>query len=121
MRLEALILCRDPEALRLLRRVLPDLGINLVSCAGAAEAGELLQRRKFDALLADCDLPGAAETLSSLRSGASNRSCIVFALIAGATTARRAFELGANFVFDKPLSLDRTLRGFRAAHGLIVR
>lgn len=121
MRLEALALCRDPEALRLLRRVLPDLGINVNVCGRAEEAGERLKRRKFDALVVDCDVPGGPEALQTLRTGTSNRSCIVFALIAGTGNARRAFELGANFVLDKPLSLDRTMRGFRAGHGLMVR
>ncbi len=121
MRLEALVVCRDSEVLRLLRRVLPEMGISVAPCAGAAEGTELLKRRKFDAMVVDCELQGACEALQAMRAGASNRSCIVFALVPASMTARYAFELGANFALEKPLSLDRALRGFRAGHGLMVR
>jgi len=42
-------------------------------------------------------------------------------MIGGVTSAREAFDQGANFVLDKPLSPDRVQRSFRAAHGLMLR
>jgi Tfp pilus assembly protein PilZ len=56
-----------------------------------------------------------------LRQGKSNKSCIAFALVNGKTNIQQAFEMGANFVLDKPISLDRATRSVRAAQGLIMR
>ncbi|MFB3815798.1 MAG: PilZ domain-containing protein [Terriglobales bacterium] len=121
MALEALLLSRDPEVQRVLRRVIPDLPAELVAAGTVNDAADKLQRRKFDAVIIDCDdLSGASKLLQWLRHGSSNRSAVVFAIIKE-STARSAFELGANFVIDKPLSLERTERSFRAARGLMVR
>jgi PilZ domain-containing protein len=59
--------------------------------------------------------------LREMRQGKSNRSCIAFAIVNGRTTVQQAFEIGANFVLDKPISVERATRSVRAAQGLIVR
>jgi len=38
----------------------------------------------------------------------------------GVTTLQQAFEMGANFVLDKPLAADRLNRSLRAAQGLMA-
>jgi DNA-binding response OmpR family regulator len=122
MALETLLLSVDAAATRTIRRILQDMGISLVEASSTSAAADLLARRKFDALIGDCDgLPGVEDLLQRLRHGASNRSVIVFALINGATSVRRAYSLGANFVFEKPLDVDRASRSFRAALGLMAR
>ena len=55
-----------------------------------------------------------------MRHGSSNRTAIAFAVTNKLTDMRAAFQLGANFVLDKPLTPERTKRCFRAAHGLLV-
>src|SRR5512138_507806 len=115
MPLDALLLSRDAEVLRVLRRIVPDLGIDLAPVSTINDAADLLWRRKYDAFIVDCDdLAGAPQLLEWLRQGASNRSTVVFALVKH-STVRRAFELGANFVIDKPLSVERVQRSLRAA------
>ena len=122
MRLETLLLSTDVEAVGVLRRVMQDAGIYLQLVSTAKEAASLLARRKFDAIISDCDdLPGADDLVQRLRQGPSNRSVIVFALTSANTGLHRAFGLGANFVLEKPLSLERATRGVRAALGLMVR
>lgn len=122
MPVESLLLARDAIALRVLRRVLDEIGVQLMVTTSAAEAAEVLSRRKFDAVIIDCDdIAGSSDVLKHLRQGASNKAAIVFAIVSGGTSARDAFDLGANFVLDKPLSADRVQRSFRAAHGLMVR
>ena len=122
MRLETLLLSSDVETVRVLRRVMQDAGIDLLLTSTVNDAADLMARRKFDAIIADCDdLPGADELVQQLRQGSSNRSAIVFALTNGTTNLRRAFGLGANFILEKPLSLERATRGLRAALGLMVR
>jgi CheY-like chemotaxis protein len=81
-----------------------------------------ISRRKYDAFMVDCDdLASGPEVLRELRQGKSNRNCIAFALVNGRTSIQQAFEMGANFVLDKPISVDRFTRSVRAAQGLILR
>jgi ActR/RegA family two-component response regulator len=121
MALQALLLSNDPEVLKTIRRALDSVNIDLQVCHSAEEAGHILKRRKYDSILVDCDIRNAPAVLQDLRKGKSNKSCIAFALINHVTTIQQAFEMGANFVLDKPLAMDRTTRSVRAAHGLIMR
>jgi CheY-like chemotaxis protein len=122
MALQALLLSRDPEVNRTLRRVLDTANIDLEVCNNPEQARLALGRRKYDALLVDCDdIDKGPEILQELRQGKSNKSCIAFALVHGKTTVQQAFEMGANFVLDKPISVERATRSVRAAQGLIMR
>ena len=122
MAFSSLVLCRDPECLRVLRRTLDDIGIPVEVFTGPDPAIEALAKRKFDAVLIDCDdMHGAKGVLESVRTSPSNRSAIVFAIVNKVTSVRDAFTMGANFVLDKPLSMDRVARSLRAAQGLIQR
>jgi DNA-binding response OmpR family regulator len=122
MSVEALLLSRDAVVLDGLRRVLDELNVVVQVANAAHEAAELIGQRKFDALILDCDdVDGATDLLAQLRKGAANRAAIVFAMIGGKTSVRQAFNLGANFVMEKPISYERAARSFRAAHGLMLR
>jgi len=122
MALQALLLSRDAEVHRTLRRVLDATNIEVEVCNSAEQARLALTRRKYDTLLVDCDdMPSAPAILRELRQGKSNKSCIAFALVHGRTTVQQAFEMGANFVLDKPISVERAQRSVRAAQGLIMR
>ena len=121
MALQALLLSADPDVQRTIRRVLDTVNIDLQVCHSAEEAGNVLKRRKYDSVLVDCAIRNAPGVLRDMRKGKSNRSCIAFALINQDTTIQQAFEMGANFVLDKPLAIDRTTRSVRAAQGLMIR
>lgn len=122
MALEALLLSRDSQVVKTIRRVLDEANIDLQVCANAEDALDILKRHKYDTFLVDCDdVPGATTVLQQLRTGKSNKSCIAFAVVNGRTSAQKAFEMGANFALDKPLSVERTHRSVRAAHGLMMR
>lgn len=120
--LQALLLTRDQEVLRVIRRVLETVSIDLQTVTSTDQSRQIISRKKFDAILIDCDdVQDGANIVREIRHGKSNSKAIVFAITNQITTVRRAFELGANFVLDKPISPDRAMRGLRAAHGLIVR
>jgi len=122
MALQSLLLSRDPEVHRTIRRVLDAANIDLDLCNTTDQARHILTRRKYDAVLVDCDdIQDAGLVLRELRQGKSNKSCIAFALVNGRTNVQQAFEMGANFVLDKPISVERATRGVRAAQGLIMR
>lgn len=122
MALQALLLTKDPDVQRTIRRVLDSASIEVDLSNNTEQARLALTRRKYDAFLVDCDdMPDGPAVLRELRKGKSNRSCIAFALVSGRTTVQQAFEMGANFVLDKPISLERASRSVRAAQGLIMR
>ena len=55
MALQALLLSNDPEVHRTIRRVLDAANIDLDLSNNADQARHILLRRKYDALLVDCD------------------------------------------------------------------
>jgi CheY-like chemotaxis protein len=122
MALQALLLSRDRDVQRTLRRVLDAANIDVELSLSPEHARAALGRKKYDALLVDCDdTEHGADILREVRKGKSNKSCISFALVNGKTTVQQAFEFGANFVLDKPISPERAARSVRAARGLIMR
>jgi CheY-like chemotaxis protein len=122
MQLESLLLSRDPEVIRVLRPTLEKLSIDLEVCRGAKSGTEIISTEKFDAIIIDCDdLQGGLEVLSAMRKGSSNKSSVAFAILNGQTTTHKAFELGANFVLQKPLSALNAMRCFSAAINFMLR
>lgn len=121
MAVTALLVSTDDESIRLLRRVLDEMGIAFDVSGDPAQAVNAVATNKYDAVIVDCDdLPGGVEVMRDLRRGASNKAAIVFAITNG-TTVRAAFDRGANFVLEKPIAPERAIRGLRAAHGLMMR
>ena len=120
--LKALLLTRDQEVLRVIRRVLDTVSIEMETATSTDTARQILSRRKFDSVLIDCDdVQSGCEVIRELRKGRSNAKSIVFAITNKITSVKDAFDLGANFVLEKPISVDRATRSLRAAHGLIMR
>jgi DNA-binding response OmpR family regulator len=121
MAVSALLVCREDDSIRVIRRVLDEMGIASDVCDDPRQALSAVGQQKYDAVMVDCDdLPGGGSLMRDVRRGTSNRLAIVFALTNG-TTVRSAFDLGANFVLEKPISQDRATRCLRAAHGLMMR
>ena len=122
MNLESLLISRDAALLGVLRPTLEKMSVSVEVCSGAQTGGEMLGKRKFDAVIVDCDdLQGGVELLTSLRKTQSNASSVAFAVLNGATTTQEAFKLGANFVLQKPLTPLNATRCFNAALNFMVR
>jgi CheY-like chemotaxis protein len=122
MVLESLLLSRDPQVIRVLRPTLEKLAIDVEVCRGARSGSEILNSEKFDAVIVDCDdLQGGSEVLRALRQGTSNKNSVAFAILNGATTTSQAFEMGANFVLQKPISPLNASRCFGAALDFMER
>lgn len=121
MVLKCLLVCRAPDTLRVFRRALDALGIEVEVVAAATAALDLLDTSKFDAIIVDCDdVAGGTEVLTGIQQSPSNKRAIALALINGVTTMRAAFEMGAHFALDKPVTVERASRSLRAAHGFMV-
>lgn len=122
MTLESLLVCRDTEVVRVLRPTLEKLSIDVEVSAAARSGAEILSSAKFDAVIVDCDdLQGGVDVLRSLRRNPSNKTSVSFAILNGKTTTHEAFEMGANFVLQKPITFAGTLRCFNTAMSFMVR
>jgi len=122
MNLESLLVCRDAEVVRVLRPTLEKLSIEVEVSAAARSGAEILSSSKFDAVIVDCDdLQGGVDVLRSLRKNTSNKTSVSFAILNGKTTTQQAFEMGANFVLQKPITTAGTLRCFNTAMSFMVR
>jgi CheY-like chemotaxis protein len=120
MSLQALVLCSDDKIVRVLRRVLSDLEIGVELCTDADSAVRKLTRRRFEAVVVDCnDEDMAAQVLKSVRSAPCNKRSVAVAMIDGQKAVRSAFALGAHFVLYKPISAERARTSFRAARALM--
>lgn len=111
----------DTEVARVLCPALEKLSIEVEICR-EKEVSDRLSSDRYDAVIVDCDdLKSGLQVLKGLRKSPSNKRSIAFALLNGATTASSAFEYGANFVLQKPVSLLNASRCFSAALGLMER
>src|ERR1700745_1035679 len=122
MNLESLLVSRDAEVVRGLRPTLEKLQIDVEVSNAAKTGSEVLTSSKFDAVIVDCDdLQGGSDILRNLRATPSNKTSVSFAILNGKTTTQQAFELGANFVLQKPVTTAGTLRCLNTALSFMIR
>src|SRR5579862_6811183 len=122
MSLKSLVLCSDEKIVRVLRRVLSDLEIEIEHCTEPDGALRKLTRQRFEAVIIDCtDLKTATAVLKSARSAPVNKRAIAVAIMDGHNGLRSAFDMGAHFVLYKPVSAERAKASFRAARALMKR
>jgi DNA-binding response OmpR family regulator len=122
MQLQSLLLSRDTEVARVLRPALEKLSIEMEVCSASDMGQEILSYEHFDAIVVDCEgWPDGEGVIRGLRKGRSNANSVMFALIRGETSTQTAFEWGASFVLQKPLSPLSVTRSFHAALGLMIR
>jgi len=122
MHLDSLLVSRDADLLGVLRPVLEKISVNVQVSAESESGNDMLTKRKFDAVIIDCDdLHHGFDLLRSLRQTESNAKSVAFAVVNGKTTTQEAFHSGANFVLQKPLTPLHASRCFNAALNFMVR
>jgi CheY-like chemotaxis protein len=119
MKLNALLMCREVEALRMLVAGLDELDIEEEACVTAPEAMELLAQGFYSALIVDFDLPGAATVAHMARLAPAKRRPVVVAMISPQTDIAGAYQAGANFIVYKPLVHEQMMRALRAGRGFM--
>jgi len=122
MKLDSLLVSRDVALLGVLRPALEKISVDIEICTGFQDGANMLAKRKFDAVIVDCDdLQNGFDLLRSLRQTQSNAKSVAFAVVNGKTTTQEAFQSGANFVLQKPLTQMQASRCFNAALNFMVR
>src|SRR5499427_8741280 len=119
MSLKSLLLCSDEKIVRVLRRVLGDLEIEVELCQNSDAAIRRLTRQRFEAIIADLSDNGANEVLRSARTAPCNKQAVAVAIVDPIIGLKAVFEIGAHFVLYKPVSSERAKSSFRAARALM--
>lgn len=104
-----------------MQRAVRESGGEIENFSDIAETRRVLMRNRFDLLVVDCDDHAGLEILLATRQGCLNRHCIVLAVTSGLSTVKSTYELGANFVLDKPVSMEQAARTMQGALECILR
>lgn len=108
MGLQCLTVTGDPDLLGRIKSNLSEHEASLDLRQDSASAIELASRRHWDGVVIDCDdVPGGPDTITKVRGSRSNRQTMIFAVVNGLTRVDAALDLGANFVFSKPVEENR--------------
>jgi CheY-like chemotaxis protein len=122
MNLDSLLISKDAALLDVLRPALQKISVDLQVCEESVAGNDLLVKRKFDAVIVDCDdLKNGSDLLRNLRQTQGNSKSVAFAVVNGKTTTQEAFQSGANFVLQKPVTPLHAARCFNAALNFMVR
>jgi len=119
MSLKSLVLCSDEKIVRVLRRVLGDLDIEVDLCGDSDAALRKLTRQRFEAIIVDVIDDGASDVLRSARSAPCNKQAVAVAIVEPVIGLKAVFQIGAHFVLYKPVSSERAKSSFRAARALM--
>ncbi len=102
--------------------MLHELGLGPEVCSVPDSAHLLLQHRKYNPVIVDCDQADAdGEFLRRLRQSPENRDTIALGIIGGGFGLRDAFARGANLVIHKPVDSEEAGRILRTARALVTR
>jgi DNA-binding response OmpR family regulator len=122
MNLKSLLLSSDEKTVRVLRRVLSDLEIDVEHCAGADDAIRLITRQRFEAIVVDGVNPEeAANVFRGAKASPVNKRALGIVLVESNVGLKGGFEMGAHFVLHKPLAVERAKSSFRAVRALMKR
>jgi CheY-like chemotaxis protein len=103
MKLNSLLISRDPASLSCLTTAFAKLDIETEICSSSARAAERLIKCPYSAVVLDFDEPGAAQVAQMVRLASEDRPPLVVALVTQLGPVSGAFQAGVKFVLYKPL------------------
>jgi DNA-binding response OmpR family regulator len=122
MNLKSLLLSSDEKTVRVLRRVLSDLEINVDHCSGLDDALRKITRTRFEAIIVDAaSVKESADLLRAAHAAPVNKRALAIVLVEPSLGLKGGFEMGAHFVLHKPLAVERAKSSFRAVRALMRR
>jgi response regulator RpfG family c-di-GMP phosphodiesterase len=117
----ALLFSSDTDTANQIIDSLRQFAITVEVYAEASAALQVLNERKFEAVIVDFRLGLEAEVvLRKAHLSPSNRTAVTFA-IGNKDEIAIAREAGTGFVFERPITPESINRTIRAAYGLIIR
>jgi hypothetical protein len=123
MNLKTLLLSGDEKNVRILRRVLGDLEIDVEHCATADEAIRRITRQRFEGIIVDVtnNVEESANVLLGAKAAPVNKRALAIVLVESTLGMKGGFEIGAHFVLHKPFAVERAKASFRAVRALMKR
>ncbi len=122
MNLKTLLLSSDDKTVRVLRRVLSDLEIEIEHCAAPDEAMRRITRQRFEAIIVDgANSVEATSVFRGAKASPVNKQALAIVLVEAEVGLKGGFGMGAHFVLHKPLAVERAKASFRAVRALMKR
>src|SRR6202158_3506219 len=122
MKLKSLLLSADEKTVRILRRVLSDLEIDVEHCRAADDAIRQITRQRFEAIIVDgTNAEEASNVFRGAKAAPVNKRALGIVLVESPVGLKGGFEMGAHFVLHKPLAVERAKASFRAVRALMKR
>jgi ActR/RegA family two-component response regulator len=118
----ALLVSADADAIKQFSTALQQFSISPDLCSDARKAVNLLNRKKFEAVVVDLKLGDqSAAVFDVLRFSSSNRTAVTFAIGDQPACSTAACKEKATFLIRRPLSTRSILSTLKPAYGLILR
>jgi DNA-binding response OmpR family regulator len=122
MNLKSLLLSSDEKTVRILRRVLSDLEIEVEHCSVVNDALRHITRRRFEAIIVDsASIAGSSDVLRAAQAAPVNKRALAIVLVESSVGLKGGFDMGAHFVLHKPFAVERAKASFRAVRALMRR
>lgn len=118
--LRALLLSSDIQVVETLCEAAQLMAIHIEPCCNVELATKKLSQSKFEGVIVDLLLPDTVEVLRMLRTTTSNRSAICLAVGTPQFEMRQAFEAGATFVLERPVSVRQAARLFKVSYSMML-
>ncbi|GAC1436636.1 MAG: hypothetical protein NVS1B11_36140 [Terriglobales bacterium] len=121
LKIRALMVTLDPWLARTFTSLSGELGVDSELSSSLTGIPDELDSMKYEAVLIDFDtLSEPWQILASVRESRSNKDALVFAVATAATQKQQAFQQGAHFVFQRPLTVVEMRRGLLNAYDRMV-
>jgi len=118
MNLSSMIVSCDWQEVSVLECILGSLHIGVEVEAEPERAWDRLAKSKVDAVIVDCDADGTHGFMRRLQTTPNKSAPVV---IASGSSGRSALEaMGAAFVVEKPISVERAVHTLSAARNMIL-
>jgi CheY-like chemotaxis protein len=108
----AAVLCHDVNALKILKTTLHSVGMEQAICRSQKHAMELVFEGRCTALIADFDLPEAADAIKTASMLEPPQKPVLLAIAGAGPRGGEAFQSGASRILYKPLQPDQVRDAF---------
>jgi len=121
MTLESMVVSRDWQEVSVLECILGSMQIGVDVESEPEEARRKLTNSKIDAVIVDYDLAGADALVKKLEPMRRGEDAIPLVLMSGPMHHDKLRRNGADFFFEKPVSVEQAVHTLAAARNLILR
>jgi len=121
MTLESMVVSQDWQEVSVLECILGSMQIGVDVQTEPEEARRKLSNKKIDAVIVDYDLAGAEGLLQRMEPMRHGPDALPLVLMSSPQHHDQLRRSGADFFFDKPVSVEQAVHTLAAARNLILR